>query len=139
MADLSIPPGEGILKVARALGRLMAAQQIKAERQLLEIARAGVGSQGDETPPIRAPEPGDKVTLNRVTYRYGSTEYADHFTRLEGDQHEEALVSLRRDSAEARWVIERLAQRSSWGSQSASKPARRAWKERTAGAPSITC
>jgi hypothetical protein len=112
MAVPSIPPGEGILEVARALGRLMAAQQIKAERQLLEVARAGLESQSEEAPLGRAPEPGDEVTLSGATYRYdGFTASGDHFTRLEGDQQAEALVSLRRGSAEARWVLQQLAQR----------------------------
>lgn len=112
MSDPSIPPGDGILKLARALGRLMAAQQMRAERQLLEIARAGLERQSEETPPQRAPQPGDEVTLNGVTYRYdGSTNDGNHFTRLEDHQQEEALVSLRRDSVEARWVLQQLAQR----------------------------
>lgn len=112
MADSLIPPGDGILEVARAVGRLMAAQQITAERQLLEIARTGLKSQNHGTPLQRAPRAGDKVTLSGATYRYdGSTDDAHHFTRLEGDQQVEALVSLRRDSPEARWVLEQLTQR----------------------------
>lgn len=110
MNDSAVPPGEGILEIARALARRMAAQQIKAERQLLEIARTGLDCQSDETSLRRAPEPGDEVTLEGVTYRYdGSTDDADHFTRLKGVQQEEALVSLRQGSPEARWVLQQFA------------------------------
>lgn len=109
MNDPSVPPGEGILEVARALGRMMAARQIEAERQLLEVARAGLQAQSGETPLSRTPTPGDELILNGVSYRYdGSSGDGDHFTRLEGEQWKEALVSLRRESAEARWVLQQF-------------------------------
>lgn len=110
MNDPSIPPGEGVLAVARALGRLMATQQIEAGRRLMEVARAGLEAQQSEAPQSRTPQPGEVLTLNRVSYRYdGATGDWDHFTRLEGETCSEALVSLRRETAEARWVLQQLA------------------------------
>lgn len=109
MNDPSVPPGEGILEVARALGRLIAAQQIEAERELMDAVRAGLHAQTEETPLLRTPQPGDELILNGVSYRYdGSTGDGDHFTRMEGEKWKEALASLRRGSAEARWVLQQL-------------------------------
>jgi hypothetical protein len=109
MNDPSVGPGEGILRVAGALGRLIAAQQIEAERQLLEVARAGLQAQPEETPLLRTPKRGDELILNGVTYRYdGSSGDGDHFTRMEGQKWKEVLVSLRQGSPEARWVFQQL-------------------------------
>ena len=109
MNDPSVPPGEGILQLAGALGRMMADQQIEAERQLLEAVRAGFQAQPHETPNMRTPKPGDELTLNGVSYRYdGAYGDGDHFTRLKGELCSEALVSLRRGSAEACWVLQQL-------------------------------
>lgn len=110
MNDPSAPPGEGILKVARALGRLMAAQQIEAERQLLEVAQAELRAQPKESPSLRTPMRGDELILNGVSYRYdGSSGDGEHFTRLKGETWKEALVSLRQGSAEAGWILQELA------------------------------
>lgn len=109
MNDPSVPPGEGILEVARALGRLMAARQIEAERQLLEAVTAGLQAQTEEAPLLRTPQPGDELILNGVRYRYDrSTGDGEHFTRMEAERWKDAPVSLKRGSAEARWVLQRL-------------------------------
>lgn len=86
MNDPSIPPGEGILELARALGRLMAARQVEAERQLPEAVRGGLKAQTEEAPLLRTPQPGDELVLNGVIYRYdGSSGDRRH------DHHRAAL------------------------------------------------
>jgi hypothetical protein len=109
MLNPADPPGEGMLALAQALGRLMAAQQVEAEHQLLGDARARIAAQPDELTRSRTPQVGDELILNKVSYRYdGSTDDADHFTRLDGERQPEALVSLRRRSPEAHWVLQQL-------------------------------
>lgn len=109
MNDPSQPPGEGILKLAAALGRLIAAQQIEAERQLLKALGAKLMAQTDEGRVPGTPRSDDEVTVDGVTYRYdGATDDGEHFTRLQGEAGPEALVSLRRGSAAADWMLRRL-------------------------------
>jgi hypothetical protein len=109
MNDPSAPPGAGILEVARALGRLMAVRQLEAEGQLLKAVSAELQAQAGESPLLATPRPGDELTLNGVNYRYdGSTDDGEHFTRLKGQDWEEALVSLKRGSAAADWMLRQL-------------------------------
>ena len=109
MNDPSLPPGEGILEVARAIGRLMAARQIEAKRGLLTAVAAELQAETEERSLSGTPQPGDELTLNGVTYSYdGSTDDGEHFTRLKGESCEEALVSLRRGSAAADWMLRQL-------------------------------
>lgn len=110
MNDPLSPPGEGILGVARALGRLMAAQQIEAQRELRLSAGQGLLAGSDETWLLGTPQVGDEVTVSGRRFRYdGSTDDGDHFTRTAGNNCEQALVSLRRGSDEARWMFQQLA------------------------------
>ncbi len=109
MNDPSHPPGEGILKLAAALGRLMAARQIEAERQLLRALGPKLQVQTDRGPVPERPRPDDEMTVDGVTYRYdGATDDGEHFTRMKGEGGPEALVSLRRGSAPADWMLRRL-------------------------------
>ena len=109
MNDPSATPGEGILELARALGRLMAAQNIEAGRQLLEGVRAELPAVAEDTPLLRIPQPGDELMLNGVRYRYdGSTADADHFTRMAEEKLNESLISVRRGSPEADWLFKQL-------------------------------
>lgn len=109
MNDPSAPPGDGILRVVRALARQLAAQQFEAERQLLKAVSAELEVQTAESSILATPQVGDEVTLNGVSYKYdGSTEDGEHFTRLKGQDGGEALVSLRRGSAAADWMLTHL-------------------------------
>lgn len=109
MYDPSVPPGEGILKVARALARLAAARDVDAQRQLLKAVQAELQENAGEHPLQRAPQIGEELLLGGMTYRYdGQTADGEHFTRLKGKNCEEALVSLRRGSTAADWVLKHL-------------------------------
>jgi hypothetical protein len=109
MNDPSAPPGKGILEVARAIGRLMAAQQIEAEAQLLKAVSAELQTQAGESLLLATPRLSDQLTLNGVNYSYdGSTDDGEHLTRLKGQDWDEALVSLRRGSAAADWILRQL-------------------------------
>lgn len=115
MNDPSIRPGEGILNLARALARLAAAEDFEAGQQLLRDVAAEMERQADDGSPVGwspvgAPQTGDQLTVNGMTYRYdGATGDGEHFTRLKGDACREALVSLRRGSPPANWMLRRLA------------------------------
>jgi hypothetical protein len=105
MNDGTTPPGEGVLAVARALAKLMAAEQFQAERELLRVAWFGLQTPS-EMPDGEPPQAGDIVTLDGVSYRYDcATETGEHFTRLAGRGRREALLSLSRGSAEVGWVF----------------------------------
>ena len=110
MNDPSVPPGEGVLEVARALGRFMAALEMEAERQLFSDVTAALQMETAEKALLRSPRAGDALVLNGVSYKYdGSTETGEHFTRLKGENWQEALISLRRGSAVADWLLRQLA------------------------------
>lgn len=112
MNDPSIPPGEGILELARALARFAAARDIEAQRQLLQAVQIELQVTPEEPSPLRTPEVGEELLLAGVRYKYdGSTADGEHFTRLKGANCEEALVSLRRGSAAASWMLRRLTPR----------------------------
>lgn len=109
MGDPSIPPGEGILALARALARLAAAEDFAAGQQLLRYVAVELKGQEGDGPPAAAPKPGAQLTLNGKTYRYdGSSGDGDHFTRLKSETCREALVSLRHGSPPAIWMLRQL-------------------------------
>ena len=71
--------------------------------------RAALQAQAEEAPLSKTPQPGDELILNGVCYRYdGSTGDGDHFTRMDEKAWKQALVSLKRGSAEARWLPVRV-------------------------------
>lgn len=109
MGDPSIPPGEGILALARALARLAAGDDFAAGQQLLRDVAVELKRQEGDGALAAAPQPGDQLTLNGISYRYdGSSGDADHFTRLKGETFGEALVSLRHGSPPAIWMLRQL-------------------------------
>lgn len=111
MNDPSIPPGEGILELAPSLARLAAAEDYEAGRQLLQDVAAELKSRTEDVPLLGTPRPGDELTLNGLRYRYdGSTDEGVHFTRLKSPTIGEALVSLRRGTPAADWMLRQLQQ-----------------------------
>lgn len=110
MYDLRSPPGEGILKLARALARLAAAHDAEAHRRVLVDVQAELQyEESGEHPLPQEPRVGDGVLLCGASYRYeGPSANGEHFTRLKSDTCSEALVSLARGSAAATWMLKHL-------------------------------
>lgn len=109
MNDPLLPPGDGVLELARALGRAIAARQSQAEHQLLKDVAVELQIGAENHVVSRTAQPGDELVLNGVRYRYdGPSLDGEHFTRLRGENWEEALVSLRRGSDAADWMLRHL-------------------------------